>query len=298
MGVDTESARFLLGCRRRGTDFSRCLVLGRQNYFLGNRESRALMREFGVDPETVLARLGTGTARYADPFFEALGATHLETMDASGYEGASIVHDLNVKVPESLGESFTTVCDVGTIEHVFHFPTAIQNAMSMVRVGGDLILHTTANNYFGHGFYQFSPELLFRILSAENGFKVTRMIAVEYGCQRRWFEVADPEVIRKRVTLHNACPVLLFVCARRTNRCPLLAQTPQQSDYVALWDGANEGSPPPTTGGFTREFGRWLLENAPVLARSLEHLVGVRWNQTHRFDNPEAYRRLRGRERN
>lgn len=294
MGLDTESTRFLLGCRRRGTDFSPCLVLGRQHYFPGATETRALFQEFGLDPEPVLSRLGQPPARYADPVFQALGATRLETMDASAYEGASLVHDLNQEGRADWREGFSVVCDAGTLEHVFNFPVAIRNAMSMVRLGGDLILHTTANNYFGHGFYQFSPELLFRVLSAENGFQVTRMVAVEYRGAPRWFEVTDPEAIQTRVNLVNAHPVLLFVCARRVARVEILARPPQQSDYVALWDSSARQRPPAAS----RRWAVWLLETAPRLARRLENYLAVRGNRSLTFANRRAYRRLRGKERN
>ena len=51
--------------------------------------------------------------------------------------------------------------------------------MKMVKTGGHLMLFTPANNYFGHGFYQFSPELFYRVLSKENGFEVRRMVVLE-----------------------------------------------------------------------------------------------------------------------
>ena len=87
-------------------------------------------------------------------------------MDASSFEGATVVHDLNLPITEALKGRFDVVCDAGTIEHVMNFPTAIRNCMEMVRVGGHLILGTPANNFFGHGFYQFSPELWFRLFSS------------------------------------------------------------------------------------------------------------------------------------
>jgi len=70
------------------------------------------------------------------------------------------------------------VIDGGTLEHVFNFPVAIKNAMQMVRAGGRLSLSPPANNYFGHGFYQFSPELFYRVLSAEKRVPLERMIAL------------------------------------------------------------------------------------------------------------------------
>jgi 2-polyprenyl-3-methyl-5-hydroxy-6-metoxy-1,4-benzoquinol methylase len=57
------------------------------------------------------------------------------------------------------------VFDGGTLEHIFDYPTAIKNCMKMVKPGGHLLLTTPANNWFGHGFYQFSPELFYSFVS-------------------------------------------------------------------------------------------------------------------------------------
>ena len=44
----------------------------------------------------------------------------------------------------------------------------------MATVQDHFVRITPANNFFGHGFYQFTPELFFRIFSAANGFEVER----------------------------------------------------------------------------------------------------------------------------
>jgi hypothetical protein len=111
--------------------------------------------------------------------------------------------------------------------------------MEMVAVGGHLAIIAGGNNFFGHGFYQFSPELFFRAFSKENGFVVERMIAAEVG--NRWFEVSDPKQIGGRVELINEQPVYLMVLTRRLERRTLFAQTPQQSDYVAKWHDETDG---------------------------------------------------------
>ena len=62
--------------------------------------------------------------------------------------------------------------------------------------------------------------------------------------QAPWYEVADPEKVRKRVTLINTVPTSLAVCARRAAAVPIFQKTPQQSDYQAVWkDGAPAGAP-------------------------------------------------------
>ena len=80
------------------------------------------------------------------------------------------------------------VVDGGTLEHVFDYPTALRNAMRMVRVGGHLILNAPVNNFPGHGFYQISPELFFRVLSPQFGFRVHDAVLMElYHPLHRWF---------------------------------------------------------------------------------------------------------------
>ena len=69
-----------------------------------------------------------------------------------------------------LKNKYTLVIDGGCLEHIFNFPVAIKNCMEMLQEGGHFIGITPANNLMGHGFYQFSPELYFRIFSKENGF--------------------------------------------------------------------------------------------------------------------------------
>src|SRR5204863_4169092 len=107
--------------------------------------------------------------------------------------------------------------------------------MEMVSLGGHLLIVTPANNYFGHGFYQFSPELFYRVLSEQNGFEVVRMTCFGSDPESPWYEVKDPRVVRKRVTLFNSVPTSLAICARRTRLTSIFSEPPQQSDYSAEW---------------------------------------------------------------
>jgi SAM-dependent methyltransferase len=94
------------------------------------------------------------TCAYADPLFEALGATQVDALDNSDFEGAKFIHDFSEPIPSEWKEQFDVVFDGGTLEHVFNFPAALRNAMELLRPGGRLFIHTCANNLCGHGFYQ------------------------------------------------------------------------------------------------------------------------------------------------
>ncbi|MCA1709071.1 MAG: hypothetical protein LC808_39655 [Actinobacteria bacterium] len=135
------------------------------------------------------------------------------------------------------------VFDAGSLEHVFDFPTAIRNYMRMVQPGGHLLLITPSNNEAGHGFYQFSPELLYRVLAPRYGFQVEQMLLREQGPRRtHWYEVADPDALGARAQYRSRAVTYLYVRARKTGPVPVFDHAPQQSDYAAHWQ--QRGSSP------------------------------------------------------
>ncbi|MEW6161156.1 MAG: hypothetical protein AB1813_27315 [Verrucomicrobiota bacterium] len=294
MGVDIESARFLMSASRQGVSYEYCLTLGRQNFQLGVSETRILLKEFGLAAEKANEILVGSYPRYAEGFFRFLGALQVDSMDASKYESATVLHDLNLPIPEALKNRFTAVVDAGTLEHVFNFPVAIRNCMEMTKVGGHFLALTPSNNYCGHGFYQFSPELFYRVLNAQNGFTVERMIAMECGPFRRWFEVKDPELIRSRVTLTNSFPLILLVQAKKVADVPKLVDVPQQSDYSATWNEHSTNSPLTFPHQVTNErsLKRRILEVMPRFARVLEAFTFTSLNSNFSFRNKSRFKRI------
>jgi hypothetical protein len=142
---------------------------------------------------------------------------------------------MNNPIPDSVKSQFSAVIDAGTLEHVFNFPVALRNCMEMVQEGGHLLLVTPANNFMGHGFYQFSPELFFRVLSADNGYEMMRAVVCETSPDAPWYEVVDPAMAGRRVEMLSSAPMYLLIHARRVRNVPVFEVTPQQSDYSVLW---------------------------------------------------------------
>jgi len=227
----------LLDIRRSGVPMDRLLMIGRQSLFLHASELRQLQK---VCPQA-LADYKWG--EYADRFFrECLGVQQVNTLDYSAYEGADILHDLNQSIGDDLRNRFDVVVEAGSLEHIFNFPVAIGNLMSMTKVGGIVSASIASNNFCGHGFYQFSPELIFRIFTPENGFELGKVFAlearypgVELVPMGKAFEVSDPMKVGDRVGLITKCPVMLLFHARKLADVPLFAQPPLQSDYCAAW---------------------------------------------------------------
>ena len=237
MGLDINGTKFLLFARQLGVSFAETAMIGRQEMLISPKNLRSNLKAFGLDTSAdETEKLLTDAGNYSEPFFELLGASEIVSFDASTYENASVTHDFNLPIPVEYKGKFSVVLDGGTLEHIFNFPVAIKNCMEMVADGGHFLAIAPANNYLGHGFYQFSPELFFRIFSAENGFRLEKLMLFEETSGCSWYEVADPEFIKERVTLVNGRSSLMLVVAKKLETVDVLAMTPQQSDYLTAWE--------------------------------------------------------------
>lgn len=236
MGIDLNSARFLLAARAAGADFDRVCTVGRQWLLVSPPELERCFERFGdpLRPGEAAAMVADGSG-WAEPFLRRLGARTVDALDATDYEGATVVHDLNRPVPPELEGRWSVVVDGGSLEHVFDVATALGNMMRLVAVGGHLLSMNPANNNVGHGFYQFSPELFFRALTPENGYAVERVLLAEFG-RDRWYEARDPAALGRRVELCNRRDTYVYASGRRTAAVPPFTTPPQQSDYVADWE--------------------------------------------------------------
>lgn len=287
MGLDINSAKFFVSARQRGANFADMLMIGRQHLNVYPAKMRQMLAEAGL-PGELFAPDAPDTG-FAEPLFRTLGAKNIYSLDASAFEGADFVHDMNRPIGDELKQRFDLVFDGGTLEHVFNFPVALQNCMEMLRPGGSFITHTCANNWCGHGFYQFSPELFYNVFSADNGFEIERIILHVVGPYNHWYEVANPQDIQSRVELFNSFPLQMLVHARRKQVIPLFAKTPQQADYLPRWD--NQLSPEQQA---AFKSSRPVLANSlPGLAR-LSNVLKMGWKMWHdnSLGNTRKFRRV------
>jgi hypothetical protein len=284
MGLTFHDAYRLIEARDTGVSFENTLSFARLKLFLHPSELRALRQR---------ARPGAledyTFGEYSDRFWrEILGVTNLTTLDYSDYEGAEILHDMNLPIPEGLHSRFDAVVDAGSLEHIFNFPTAIRNLMLMTRTGGTLFLTTPANSLCGHGFYQFSPELMYRIFSEENGFEQPRVMfleamypAVELRPIRAVYRVVDPAEAGDRVVLQSGEAVIMMVDAKKVRHVTPFERVPQQSDYVVAWKGE---------AGTERSGLRKVFDALPSWCQ--REIRGLRQKRQASLANARFYRRL------
>ena len=187
------------------------LQLGRQDIDMTRDELGHILARHG---QSRFANVGAGQTPASDQdLFRALGFSSVESLDASDFEGARIVFDLNQATPpDTLRERFDVVINGGTLEHVFHLPNALANLHAMLRPGGRAIHLAPASNYLDHGLYAFSPAFF-----------------VDYY-QANGYESACLKLIRLRVGSHNDRVDVLDLDPRSTARRPL--------SFVGSLDGA------------------------------------------------------------
>jgi hypothetical protein len=240
MGLGKLSIQYLLQLRRT-QKWEKTITLGRLNTTLSpdwiNKQltQRNLPAAYSAQSEKI------NDALVADDFFRALGAKTVDSLDGSSFEKATIIHDLNEPIGKEHWEKYDLVFDGGTTEHVFNFPMAIGNAMRLLKVGGTLITHVPINCLCGHGFYQFSPELFFRVMSPHNGFKTEKVLIHGLWPNGGIYEAIDPEKLRQRVELMAMSPLMMVAHAVKTAPTPDKI-TAIQSDYFAVWEQHKAGN--------------------------------------------------------
>jgi hypothetical protein len=129
------------------------------------------------------------------------GMTSVQTMDLFDHR-ADFFFDMNMKLPIELRGRFSTVIDIGSLEHVFDTKTCLFNLFSLVRRDGHLLIHTPCKGFFDHGFHTFSPECLLQSLTINQ-------FCIKYVkfCTSDGIELEDPGVVSD---------ALIWIVAKKT----------------------------------------------------------------------------------
>ena len=285
----------LWGARLRGVSFKDTVTIGHLGLHLHPGEVTFFKQAHHTTfPESLVKPLEAYQfGDYSDSFLrDFLGVSSLTIIDISRYEGAETIHDLNQPIPENLQGRFDAVIESGSLEHIFNFPVAVANLMKVLKLGGTIFITSPANDLCGHGFYQFSPELMFRVFSNENGFELRRIVlfealfpSVELTPHRKAYEVTDPVMVRGRVGLISKRPVMMIVEAKKIIDVPLFTHFPLQSDYVALWNQERGQNSHTHTG--TKKVLKSVWRNMPFFLRT--RIQGYIEKRRFSFSNTHIY---------
>lgn len=174
-----------------------------------------------------IARFGPYCERLLTERFKAV---LVDSFDYSNYEGATHTMDLNH--PFVPCKTYDTVLDCGSLEHIYNVQQALANVSALCDKGGQIIHVLPANNFCGHGFWQFSPELFFSLYSDANGYTETEVFLADLTNRHVWFQVKRP-VNGERAQVVCARP--LYALCRTVKSFDCSSKNVQQSDYVHIW---------------------------------------------------------------
>lgn len=233
MGLDLCGLQTLIRGIQFAGNIDTFLMLGRQEIHVPYYLMKDVGNMFGINiPETVMEY-------YAEQLIKYLGATHIDSMDGSNYEQATIIQNLNVPVENTLKNRFDFIYDGGTIEHIINQPQVCQNIIDMLKVGGVFCSITANNHMSGHGFYQFSPEFFFRVFDKNYGMEIHDIHLAEYHTWfKDWKKIERMNINQNRSQdkFNSTNPVYIITMAKKisNDRLKLTDVFPNQYNYEEI----------------------------------------------------------------
>jgi hypothetical protein len=225
MGIDVHALNFLKYVAKK-REFGSVATIGRQSLLVPRGELARILgipkkdSEFGLYSEELLKK--------------NFGATAVDSYDFSDYEGATHIADMGKPIVSE--KQYDTIIDCGCAEHIFDAAQALRNISCLCASGGQILHVLPANNFCGHGFWQFSPELFFSLYSVASGYLETEVFLADLCDETKWFEVQPPSHGR-RAEVRSSNP--LHVMCRTIKGTTVFPESVQQSDYVHIWDNCS-----------------------------------------------------------
>jgi len=241
MGIIKRDLIFIKYCQLSGVDFSVTATLGRQTLYMSRPELSDIWNLIfpGISEEKVDEIFDTKEKLdfpFGETIFTLLGATEIDSYDYSSYEGANCIIDLNKPIEKEHYNRYSVVFDGGTLEHIFNFPQALTNVVNLLKPGGFFISISPANNYFGHGMYQFSPEVFYSSLNESIGMRNTKVFI--NGSDDSFYYVLPVYKTKVRGELNDTNNVKTsnFVISQKSwSEC--YHSEIYQEDYELVWNG-------------------------------------------------------------
>ena len=230
MGIDHHGALALkyFGSRK---EFGEVLMIGRQAIHISRKDLAKIFKLSKASLDKIYAHESqVHYESYSEELFYELGAISVDSLDASNFERASIVFDLNEKY--SGVANYDTIIDFGASEHIYNVSQVFDNYSQMLKEGGSLLHVLPSNNMCGHGFYQFSPEFFFSLYSQKNGYVNTEIFMAELSNKKYWYKIKMPN-FGARMLFDTKHPAYV-ICFTQKNRSKNVKYI-QHSDYVYEW---------------------------------------------------------------
>jgi SAM-dependent methyltransferase len=279
VGIDLTGLRALsFASRVYKFNFWNTVTLGRHEIHFWKQEYDVVQQNLGVAYDESIA-----VGAYCEPLLRKLGAENITSIDASAFEGASLIHDFNLPIPKNLHEQFDTFLDFGSIEHIFDVAQVVDNIVNLIKPGGQVLVGTNANGFPAHGLYQFSPEFFYSLFSKRNGFEDTSVFLVNLSRPKMWNLIKRPIELRRRNEVPFEDQMMMLIFSRKVGSVTPL--TVIQSDYDDTWARFETGN-----------WSSWNRDSISKWKKMLHGLVSpyVYRSVGYGFNSLQARRKYRG----
>jgi len=232
MGIDFTGCEAIFKSLKYVKNYDYLLMLGRQEIHI-NCETFNLF----LEKNNLVHLKNKYFYGYSDKFFLDLGFNHVESIDYSNYENASILHNMNKPIPITHYNKYDYILDAGTTEHIFNIPQVCENIINLLKIGGIYLSITPNNNFSGHGIYQFSPEFYLSAFSKKYGMEVQELYLAKVGsCIETWINVNDlkeKETGRNTSSFNTTEYVYIIAIIKKisNDRLNLITESPNQYSY-------------------------------------------------------------------
>lgn len=225
MGIDVQGLNLLKFAFTK-MRLGRVATIGRQVLLIPKKKWKKLLPSVGE---------GFDIGDYCEDLLrDHFSAIEVESYDNSDYEKATHIIDMNK--PVDIKNTYDTIIDFGCLEHIYNAPQALKNISSMCCSGGQILHVLPANDFCGHGFWQFSPELFFSLYSKANGYQETQVFVADQFDGTHWYEVKRPSNGKRAMV----CSRDQYVIVRTVKGTHFSHDNVQQSDYVHLWESRKD----------------------------------------------------------
>lgn len=208
MGIDVNALNFI-AVSNGIKALNETVTIGRQELMLKESDLKKIIK---VDAEYKIQN-------YCEELFiKYLGAPKVDSIDYDEYEDPTHIVNMNEPLPQHLHQKYDTVIDGGSLEHIYNLPQAFKNCSMLCKPGGQILHLLPANNYCGHGFWQFSPELFFSLYSDANGYENTEVFLCNTKNTSEWYQVREPtNGDQVNIVSHHGVFVMARTFVRDTN---------------------------------------------------------------------------------
>jgi len=250
MGIAPAEVKLLMREGKKEKYAGNVLTIGRQDVHVkttGDLQKLANEMKFQLNNNTNISIPSTkikNINHLTDDFlFLSLGFDNIDSLDINDYEQCTIIHDLNVDVPEKLHNKYDLIFDGGSSEHIFNLPKVLENYTKMLKVGGRLIHLLPSSNNVDHGFYMFSPTLFWDYYSANNWeIKDSLFLKVPLRCDQELWDIFSytPGCLD---SISSFCGFTKdsyynFFVVKKTDKSIYNASV-QQGRFLKIWRGAS-----------------------------------------------------------